>query len=92
MLVMRRRAGESILLGEEIEVQVIEVGPRRVKLGIVAPKNLAIVRKEVRITAEENLAAADGTNPVAISALLRHFRQSADTTTVEFPTPESEGL
>ena len=58
MLVIRRRSGESILIGDDIEVQVTEIGPSRVKLCIRAPKDVPVLRKEVKLTRDENLAAA----------------------------------
>ena len=58
MLVIRRRAGESFLIDGNIEVEILEVGSTQVKLGIVAPKNVAILRKEVYITHEQNRAAS----------------------------------
>lgn len=58
MLVIRRHAGESIQIGEEVEVVVIDCGPGRVKLGIRAPKQIPVVRAEVKITRDQNLAAA----------------------------------
>ncbi len=60
MLIIRRRPGESIVIGEDIEVQVTEIGPKRVKLCITAPKEVAVMRKEVRLTRDTNLAAAAG--------------------------------
>ena len=58
MLVIRRRAGESFLISADIEVEVLEVGPTQVKLGITAPKDIPILRKEVHITGQQNQAAA----------------------------------
>jgi carbon storage regulator len=58
MLVLRRRAGESLLIGDDMEVEILEITPRRVKLGILAPASVAIVRKEVRLTREQNLSAS----------------------------------
>jgi carbon storage regulator len=55
---MRRRAGEGFLIGPDIEIEVLEVSPTRVKIGIVAPNELPIVRKEVILTRQENLAAS----------------------------------
>jgi carbon storage regulator len=59
MLVIRRRAGESILIADEIEIEVLETTPTRVKLGIKAPKEVAVLRKEVRLTEDHNRAAAE---------------------------------
>jgi carbon storage regulator len=58
MLVIWRRAGESILVGEHIDVEVLEMRARRVKLGIVAPQSVVITRKETRLTRDENVSAA----------------------------------
>jgi len=58
LLVIRRRAGESILIAGDIEIEVLETTPTRVKLGIRAPKNVDVVRKEVGLIAGENLSAA----------------------------------
>jgi carbon storage regulator len=58
MLVLRRRAGESILVGDDIEITVVETGPQRVVLGIRAPVQVRVLRKEIRLAEEENRRAA----------------------------------
>jgi carbon storage regulator len=58
MLVIRRRAGESFLIGGDVQVEVLEVGATQVKLGIVAPKSILIIRKEVQLTRKQNEAAS----------------------------------
>ena len=60
MLVIRRRAGEAVLVGSEIEIQIIEVSPSRVKLGITAPQHVSVMRKETQLTRDQNVAAARG--------------------------------
>jgi carbon storage regulator len=75
MLVIRRRAGESLLIGEDVEIQILDVSPTRVKLGIVAPKNVTILRSEVRLTKEQNLAAAGGVTESGILGLVRSLSQ-----------------
>ena len=57
MLVIRRRAGEAVLIGDNIEVRVLEIGGSSVKIGIEAPKNVAVVRREIQITAVQNRSA-----------------------------------
>ena len=58
MLVIRRRPGEAIRIGEDVEIEIIECGPNRVKLGIRAPKQIPVWRAEVEATREQNIAAA----------------------------------
>ena len=61
MLVLTRRAGERVLLGEEIEVTVVSVRGDQVRLGIEAPAEVSICRSElVERVKEENAAAAIG--------------------------------
>lgn len=73
MLIMWRRAGESLLIGDEVEIEVLDAKPHRVKLGIVAPASVQIVRKEARITREENVAAALSAGPDMIEDLLKRL-------------------
>lgn len=47
MLVLTRRFGESILIGEEIEVAVLGLTPNQVRLGIRAPAAVPVVREEL---------------------------------------------
>ena len=74
MLIIRRRVGESILIGDDIEVQITEITGNRIKMGISAPSHVLILRKEIRLAEQENLAAARGVSPEAVHLLLQHFR------------------
>ncbi len=47
MLVVSRKVGERILIGDQISVTVIKVGSGGVRIGIQAPKELAVVREEL---------------------------------------------
>jgi carbon storage regulator len=47
MLVVRRKAGESIVMGGEINVSILAVEGDRVKIGVTAPPDVAIVRAEL---------------------------------------------
>lgn len=55
MLVITRKKGESILIGEDIEITVVKSEDGAVKLAISAPKNIRILRKELyKEITEEN--------------------------------------
>lgn len=75
MLVMRRRAGESFMIGEHIEIEVLELSATRVKLGIVAPESVVILRIETQMTREENLSAASTARCESISTLLDQLKR-----------------
>ncbi|MDH5161281.1 carbon storage regulator CsrA [Heyndrickxia oleronia] len=47
MLVLTRKIGESIQIGDEIEIKVISLQGDQIKIGISAPKNIEVHRKEV---------------------------------------------
>ena len=47
MLVLSRKLGERIMIGENIAVTVVRIGPNNVRLGIEAPRELNIVREEL---------------------------------------------
>lgn len=59
MLVLTRKLGESVTIGDEIKISVIDIKGRQVRLGIEAPPNMTIHREEIyaRIQ-EENRRAA----------------------------------
>ena len=74
MLVMQRRQGDTILIGDEIEIQILESTRSHVKLGLVAPKRLSIVRGEVKRVSEENRSAARGAGVEAPAHLAQRLR------------------
>jgi len=49
MLVLSRKAGESIFLGNDIEIKVVSISKDKVKLGIEAPKEISVIRGELRL-------------------------------------------
>ena len=61
MLVMSRRQGETILIGDDIEIVIAHIGRSRVKVGIRAPRQMPVVAREMKLVREENLKAAGAT-------------------------------
>lgn len=61
MLILSRHTDETIVIGENIRVKIVEVRGDKVRLGIDAPKNVAVHREEVfdRINQERKEAAGD---------------------------------
>jgi len=86
MLVMWRRPGESFLVGESVDVEVLDVRPHRVKIGIKAPDSVIIVRKEAKLTRDENVAAAVSVNRTLIDDILNRISSGKRPTL----TPASE--
>ncbi len=58
MLVIRRRPGEVLLIGEDIEIEVLDASASQVKLGIRAPRQIPVARKEILLVGALNRAAS----------------------------------
>ena len=58
MLVLSRKPGERILIGSDVKITVIRIGPNSVRIGIDAPGHLNIVREELCLN--DNQAAMAG--------------------------------
>ncbi len=72
MLILQRKEGESLLLGEDIEITVLAVETGRVRLAIQAPRDVTILRSELRVAAEANREAADEeASPLELLGVLR---------------------
>jgi carbon storage regulator len=66
MLILARRIGESIMIGDHVEVSVVDIKGDQVKLGIQAPAQVKVYRREVYAAIQEEnraAAAAPGTLP-----------------------------
>ena len=73
MLVLTRKVGESINIGDNIKIQIMDVKGRSVRIGIEAPKNMSIHREEVyaKIQEENRLASSwQGVNMDALKTLM----------------------
>jgi len=61
MLALSRKINESIIVGNDIEITVLEVKGDQVKIGISAPKSIPIYRKEIYLQIQESNREAVGT-------------------------------
>jgi carbon storage regulator len=86
MLVLTRKVGEKLLIGDDITISVIEVNRGGVRIGVEAPRNVSILRHEVyeRIQ-EENLTASR-----AASAM--NIQQAADLWRNKGPAKGDKGV
>ncbi len=78
MLVLTRKPGQALLIGDTIEIYVAEIRGDVVRLSIKAPREVSILRREVLDAIRQENAAAAAADP----ALFETF-------TLEIPTPEN---
>ena len=82
MLVLTRKAGESIRIGDNITITIVESDGHNVKVGIDAPRDVAVHREEVykRILAENQQAVqkVDKADDQSLDAFAKMFRGRKD--------------
>ena len=61
MLILTRRVGESLMIGDEINVTVLSIRGNQVRIGVNAPKNVSVHREEIyeRIRHEDDAGGTD---------------------------------
>jgi carbon storage regulator len=74
MLVIRRRCGESLMIGDDVEIEILECGATHVKLGIRAPKQITVLRKEIHLTGRQNRLATGELSSAEMTRLLKSLR------------------
>lgn len=77
MLVLTRKTGESINIGDDIKISIMEIKGRSVRIGIEAPKTMSIHREEVyKKIQEENMLASEwkDVNMETLGSLIRNIK------------------
>lgn len=71
MLALARKANESIIINDDIEITILEIKGDQVKVGINAPKSVPVYRKELYLQIQEaNAEAVEMADPNALSRVL----------------------
>jgi carbon storage regulator len=60
MLVLSRQKDESIMIGDEVEITIVDVRGDKVRLGITAPKNIPVHRREIYDAIQREKAQKEG--------------------------------
>lgn len=71
MLILSRKKNESIMIGKDIEITVVEVDGDQVKIGIQAPGSVDIFRKEIYLSIQEENSMAVKLNVDALKKLFK---------------------
>jgi carbon storage regulator len=67
MLVLSRKLGEEVVIGDNIRITVVAIHGNRVRLGITAPVSIPVRREEVSCHSDRRAAAVPTGQPVALS-------------------------
>jgi carbon storage regulator len=70
MLVLSRRSGESLLIGDDVVIEVLDISGTQVKLGIRAPRKIPVLRGELMATIRQNEIAAQAIPSQVITRVL----------------------
>jgi carbon storage regulator len=72
MLILRRRAGETLLIGDDVKITVMDVYEGGVRLAIDAPKSIPVLRSELlqAVDANRDAAAKEAERPDSLLGLL----------------------
>lgn len=74
MLILSRKVGETLYINDDIEIKIVEVSGDKVRLGIDAPKNVRVLRSELRQTMESNMKASAAISPDAFKDRLSQIK------------------
>jgi carbon storage regulator len=70
MLVLTRKSNQSIMIGDDIEVSVLAIMGEKLRIGIQAPREIPVFRKEVYLEIQQERLAASGTEGAEVDAAL----------------------
>ena len=73
MLILTRKSGESITIGDDVKITVVEVKGKQVRIGIDAPRSYMIHREEVYLSIQEENRRATKESPISIAGLKNLF-------------------
>jgi carbon storage regulator len=84
MLILTRKLGESISIGNDINVTILRVSGRKVRIGIEAPRHVTILREEIyKNIREGNIQAVRDGMHSKLSALAQHFKSQTSSSCKE---------
>jgi carbon storage regulator len=84
MLVLTRKSNQSIMLGDDIEVTVLSITGDKVRIGIEAPRDIPVFRKEIYLEIQQENVAAAASAGAEVDDALKRLSTKPDR---EAPTP-----
>lgn len=75
MLVVTRKTDESLIISDNIEITVLEIGKDKVKIGVNAPKEVKVIRSELKDARQTNEQAAHISENALAELLKKHNQE-----------------
>ena len=75
MLVLARKLNESIMIGDDIEIIVIDIKGDQIKLGVKAPRNITVHRKEIYLEIQDQNREASNSDPSKLKNVSGFFKK-----------------
>jgi len=91
LLVLSRRVGESIMIGPDVVVTVLEVRPDLVRIGINAPRDVEVHREEVFVEVQQANRSAASPSAENVEALAAGLRKTTEPDDEKRRTPPASG-
>jgi carbon storage regulator len=89
MLIVTRKSGTALLIGDYIRIEILSIAGNQVKLGIEAPREISVLRREVLETIKANAAAAGQIPEQILDLLLTKSALTPRTSQIETDKPSS---
>ncbi|MEC0296981.1 carbon storage regulator CsrA [Peribacillus frigoritolerans] len=77
MLVLTRKPNEAIMIGDDIEITILSIEGDQIKLGINAPKNVDIHRKEIYLSIQKENRKASKTETNFLEGINEYFKKKS---------------
>jgi carbon storage regulator len=77
MLVLTRKPNEAIMIGDDIEITILSIEGDQIKLGIDAPKNVDIHRKEIYLSIQHENRKASKTETNFLEGINEYFKKKS---------------
>ena len=78
MLILTRKLGESVTIGDDIKITILGVRGRQVRLGIIAPQKIAIHREEIYFKIQEENKRAAASTVEGVSKIITMTKENYD--------------